>query len=133
MTDVSAYIRSKLAEVLPRDAAARAISRLETTNFPLAKSGSELETRIRLGILKCVCDPWHSIYVEPSTIDKFEDALQLAKTDWRDLLVSAGLENDDWRSVLIRSGYETPSLEESPASRNPILRLWPMLKRRLTR
>jgi len=110
MAQVSPYVRSRLSEVLPSEAAVEALSRLETTSFPLAGPGSELESRICLGILKVVCDSWDSIWVEPSSIEKFDDALELAKLDWRDLLVSAGLADADWPEVLRRAGYEVPEI-----------------------
>ena len=40
--------------------------------------------------------------------ERFARYLALAVTDWRDLLVSAGLENDDWRDVLERAGFPVP-------------------------
>lgn len=112
MSRVSAYVRSKLLEALPGEAATQAISRLETTSFPLAKPGSRLEARIRLGIVKLVCDPWHSTRAEPTPIEKFDDALRLANADWRDLLVRAGLEHEDWPQVLTAAGYEVPDSED---------------------
>ncbi|HEV2343083.1 MAG TPA: hypothetical protein VGS97_03250 [Actinocrinis sp.] len=33
-------------------------------------------------------------------LSRFRDAVELAKTDWRDLLVAAGLAHADWPSLL---------------------------------
>lgn len=109
MTEVSSYVRSRLDGALLGDDARRAVSTLAATKFPLADSGSLLEKRIHLAIVKLVCEPWDSVCAEPSMCVKFESALNLAKTDWRDLLVSVELENDDWPQALSRAGFEGPS------------------------
>ena len=105
---VSSYVRTKIREVLPSADAEQAIATLEATCFPLAPTGSLLERRIHLAIIKLVCDPWRSRFPEPARSERFRDALDLARTDWRDLLVSAGLEHDNWPQVLAESGYERP-------------------------
>jgi hypothetical protein len=38
----------------------------------------------------------------------FETALLIARRDWRDLLVSAGLANEGWEKILEDEGYEIP-------------------------
>ena len=39
---------------------------------------------------------------------RFEEALEVARIDWRDTLCAAGLENDDWPEVLSEAGYSVP-------------------------
>ena len=110
-TRVSDYIRSKLREALPEDTALEAIDSLAGAQLPLVIPGSLLEERIHLGIVKLVCDPRDSIHVEPDAPSRFASALELARIDWRDLLVSAGLEHENWRDVLIAAGYQVPPLQ----------------------
>ena len=110
---VSAYVRTKLAEVLSTEDAAWAVEALESTDFPATIAGSIGEQRIHLAILKLTCDPWDSIYVEPTRLERFREALALGRTDWRDLFMTAGLEHDDWPEVLAASGYEPPDGVES--------------------
>jgi hypothetical protein len=105
-TRVSDYVCSKLHEALPAGVALEAI---DAAQFPLVEPGSILEKRIHLAVVKLVCDPWSSVDAEPEDGDKFHSALELGKTDWRDLLVSAGLEHDDWPRVLEDAGYRAPS------------------------
>ena len=81
---------------------------LARSDFPLVEPGSTLESRIHLAILKLVVQPPDSLYATPSPFQRFEAALQLSKTDWRDLLVSAGLAGEDWREELSRAGLEVP-------------------------
>ncbi len=54
--------------------------------------------RIQLAILLCA----------NGDLAEFRSALDLAQTDWRDLLVDAGLEHDNWREVLARAGFPVP-------------------------
>ena len=105
---VSPYVRRKLAEVLGPDDAEWAVTSLESTSFPLSTAGSLGEQRIHLAILKLTCDPWSSIRSEPTRLERFREALELGRVDWRDLFVSAGLAHDDWRQVLAECGYEAP-------------------------
>lgn len=67
------------------------------------------EERIHLAVMKLVCDPWESIYAQPSPVERFHSALALALTDWRDLFVASDLANDDWTEVLRTAGYEGPT------------------------
>jgi hypothetical protein len=110
-TRVSGYVRSKLREALPEDTASEAIDILAASQIPLVITGSVLEERIHLAIVKLVCDPRDSIQAEPDAPSKLASALELAKIDWRDLLVSAGLEHENWREVLIAAGYRAPPLQ----------------------
>jgi hypothetical protein len=108
-TQVSAYVRSRLRGALPEAVALEAISALTAAQFPLVEPGSILEQRVHLAIVKLVCDPWSSSHEEPRAEEKFDSALKLAATDWRDLLVSAGLEHENWPEVLEEAGYQAPS------------------------
>ncbi len=54
-------------------------------NLPFCGNDDELQLeRIRFSALK----------LSAGNIDKLKDAIKLAKTDWRDLLVAAGFAND---------------------------------------
>jgi hypothetical protein len=39
---------------------------------------------------------------------RFHEALALARVDWRDVLVAAGLAGADWPAVLRAAGYRVP-------------------------
>lgn len=104
---LSLYVRTRLQEALGEEAA-DAISSLEAADLPLVKQGSLAERRIHLAIVKLVCERWDAPPKEPSPGQRFREALQLAQSDWRDLLVAAGLEHDNWRDVLRSAGYEPP-------------------------
>ena len=54
-------------------------------NLPFFESNTKEEMeRIRFAVLK----------ISEGDLDKLHDAIELAQTDWRDLLMSAGFEND---------------------------------------
>jgi hypothetical protein len=103
----SEYVRSQLETAIPGAAGQVAMRLLEETKFPMTEEGSVLEERIHLAIVKMVREPWPR-EVQPTPQDKFTESLELGKTDWRDLLVSAGLANDDWPSILRSSGLRPP-------------------------
>lgn len=42
------------------------------------------------------------------SFERFARALAQATSDWRDVLVAAGLGNDDWADVLQASGFPVP-------------------------
>jgi hypothetical protein len=42
------------------------------------------------------------------SLDRFSEALKLAASDWRDVLVCAGLADEDWTRVLHAAGYPVP-------------------------
>jgi hypothetical protein len=46
---------------------------------------------------------------------RFAEALEQARSDWRDTLCAAGLENEDWPDVLRAAGYPVP--DGAPRSR----------------
>lgn len=54
--------------------------------------------RVHLGILK----------LADGDFERFARALALAATDWRDLLINAGLADDDWREVLRSADFPVP-------------------------
>jgi hypothetical protein len=91
-------------------------------DFP--EPGSAPEVRRLLDELPSVAgyDPEHLsgervraaiVLLADGSISRFRDALRLAATDWRDLLVAAGLAHADWADLLDRRlGPET---EPEPA------------------
>jgi hypothetical protein len=107
----SEYVRAELKAVILGEAGQAAIRLLEEAEFPLTEPGSVLEQRIHLAIVKMVREPWPR-EVQPSPQDKFMESLELAMTDWRDLLVSAGLANSDWQTILQRSGLRPPGTND---------------------
>lgn len=106
---ITPYVGRKIAAALPADAASDALERLASASFPMTPRDSFGEERIHLAVMKLVCDPWDSIYAEPSPAARFDSALDLALTDWRDLFIAAGLAHDDWPEVLRAAGYEGPT------------------------
>ena len=41
-------------------------------------------------------------------LEQLKLALELASTDWRDLLVATGLANADWQDILAKDGFLVP-------------------------
>jgi hypothetical protein len=54
--------------------------------------------RVHLGIL----------LLAGGSFERFARVLALAATDWRDVLVAAGLANDNWPEVLRAAGFRVP-------------------------
>jgi hypothetical protein len=48
------------------------------------------------------------VIVASGQLGRLTDAIALAQTDWRDILVDAGLADDDWRQRLDSLLGETP-------------------------
>jgi hypothetical protein len=93
------------------------LDRRITRDFP--QPGSAREVRRLLDALPSVAgyDPEHLsgervraaiVLLADGNISRLKDALRLAATDWRDLLVAAGLAHADWPDLLDRwLGAET--------------------------
>lgn len=74
---------------------------LETTHLPLLKDIPSLDrARIHMAAIK----------ISNGNLKKFEQAVTLARTDWRDLLAVAGLAGEDWQQVLVREGFQVPEV-----------------------
>jgi hypothetical protein len=65
------------------------IASLQTVDLPLAHSEDERE-RIQAAVVLAARGRWSA----------FEQLAELAETDWRDVLVAAGLADEDWRTRL---------------------------------
>ncbi len=70
-------------------------SRLAEQVLPLGESAPP--PRVHIAIL----------WLSQGELPRFERALQIARFDWRDTLVAAGLGNGDWREVLARRGIDS--------------------------
>ena len=91
------------AEVIARFASLdgrEVMATLETTALPLIDDPSRdrERARVHLAILK----------LSKGDLAAFRRAVDLARRDWRDVLVAAGLANGDWPDVLRREGWRVP-------------------------
>jgi hypothetical protein len=73
---------------------------LEAVRLPFLEDVAESRGRDRV----------HLAVIKQSRGDfeRFARYLALAAADWRDVLVSAGLENEDWVDVLRAAGFPVP-------------------------
>lgn len=97
---VSELVLSELrARFSVRDAVdAERLLRATALPFLDAADRDRERDRVHLAILK---------HAEGS-FERFARTLALAATDWRDVLVAAGLANEDWPDVLGSAGYPVP-------------------------
>jgi hypothetical protein len=95
---LSPLVRTEVLVRFSPEDAPRVLAALEKARLPFLERPSQERTRVHLGILK----------VAEGTLEGFRYALRLAKEDWRDLLVEAGLADDNWEKVLARAGFPVP-------------------------
>jgi len=72
------------------------VAELEATNLPLA--GPAERERVHFAVL----------LLAHGSAASLRGALELARVDWRDVLVAAGLASENWRDALVESGILTP-------------------------
>ena len=94
MGSVSPLVRRYVAHAYPTELQPGVLERLAALSEPPSEpQWAETRERVQMGILLVAAGaPTH-----------LESAFALAQTDWRDLLVSAGLANADWPAVLQRA------------------------------
>lgn len=98
--DVSDLVRAELHErFAPQDFAA-ALALLAATELPMLTTDELARTRDRVQLA--------AIKVAARELGQLADALALGARDWRDLLVSAGLDRADWPEVLRECGMRVP-------------------------
>ncbi len=95
---LSRLVRAEIRERFSRAEAKQVRSALQRADIPVLPPPGRWRDRILLGIIK----------VADGDLQRFREALQLAQTDWRDLLCAAGLEHQNWPEVLKRAGYRVP-------------------------
>ncbi|MBI3414797.1 MAG: hypothetical protein HY043_05660 [Verrucomicrobia bacterium] len=86
-------VRQQVAKTFAPEAAALVIAELEAAELPLIANNGE---RVHLAILH-LCQ---------GDLGLFDRDLRIAKTDWRDTLVAAGLAHGNWPEVLRSRGIE---------------------------
>lgn len=93
---------------------------LATALFQIILNDNILEiVRVQLAVLQ----------LSKGQMNLFENALETANADWRDVLVASGLDRIDWRQVLSKRGVVVPELLPSAHSDMGMLKkLWPWLR-----
>ncbi|MFI0404816.1 hypothetical protein [Actinomadura sp. 3N508] len=91
MDEVSERVRRRARNDFPQqaDQVIESLGELTTSLFPRDAPGNGHE-RIHVAAL----------ILAQGDVGKFERALALARSDWRDLLVFAGLGNEDWEALV---------------------------------
>ncbi|HEX7939273.1 MAG TPA: hypothetical protein VF483_09805 [Gemmatimonadaceae bacterium] len=97
---VSDLVLDEVRKRLSAQDAEWAIALLQATELPMLESDDRARerSRVHLACLK-ICN---------GEIAKFEQAVAIAKVDWRDVLVASGLGNLDWPHVLKSAGFPVP-------------------------
>jgi hypothetical protein len=100
MSRLAALVRAEVTERFASVDGREVMSTLETTALPLIDDSSRdrERARVHLAILK----------LSKGDLAEFRRAVDLARRDWRDVLVAAGLANGDWPDVLRREGWRVP-------------------------
>jgi hypothetical protein len=100
MGRLAALVRAEVIERFASVDGHKVMSTLETTALPLIDDPSRdrERARVHLAILK----------LSKGDLAEFRRAVDLARRDWRDVLVAAGLANGDWPDVLRREGWRVP-------------------------
>jgi hypothetical protein len=97
---VSDAVRAEVSHRFGAAEALQVISALESAVLPFLDSAERDRgrARVHLAIIK----------LADGDMLRFQQALTLAQTDWRDVLVAAGLANADWPKVLREAGWRVP-------------------------
>ena len=95
---VSELVQRAVVREFPGDAAREMVDLLGAKPLPFLEEPSRERDRVQLAIL---------LYAR-GDVRRARTAVDLAATDWRDLLVAVGLANEDWPEVLRAAGYAAP-------------------------
>jgi hypothetical protein len=82
-------LRRHVELAFPRSSVAAVLKDLEVWRYPYGEHAAPSERVLAAVVLLAEGDP-----------DGLGVGFRLAAVDWRDLLVTAGLENDDWSAIL---------------------------------
>ncbi len=88
--EVTELVRQQARKYFSPEDAALVLDEFEPTGLPLINNNGE---RVHLAVL----------YLSKGRLALFDETWSLAKIDWRDTLVAAGLANEDWPEVLRQS------------------------------
>lgn len=93
-------VRGEVKSRFSPEDAERILAAFETLELPILddRGNERYRARVHLAVVK----------YSNGNLDRFEIALREARSDWRDVLVMAGLANADWPEVLRESGYGVP-------------------------
>jgi hypothetical protein len=90
---------AELEERLPASDRRAAQTLLESTSLPfISDISSVAAARIHMAAIK----------LGGGSADQLRSILVAAATDWRDVLVAAGMANADWEQVLETNGFRVP-------------------------
>jgi hypothetical protein len=99
-TPVSDVVRAEVRERFGQQEASEVISALEATALPLLEAPDRVRERARVHMA--------TIKLADGDLPRFRQALVMARADWRDVLVAAGLAQYDWPEVLRAAGWRVP-------------------------
>ena len=100
MSRLSDVVRAEVADRFSASDAPNVVSALETTMLPLLEGADRDRARARVHLA--------TIKLAHGDVVRFQQALAMAQTDWRDVLVAAGLAHADWPEVLRTAGWRVP-------------------------
>jgi hypothetical protein len=97
---VSEVVRREVQGRFAPNAARDLLALLETTEIPFLDPPDRADERARvhLAIL---------LYAN-GDVERARRGVELAATDWRDLLIAAGMEHANWPDVLRNAGFPVP-------------------------
>jgi hypothetical protein len=95
---ISALVRAEAHDRFEAIDAAKVLLLLEGVELPFLSGPDADGDRVQLGLLK----------LSEGSLPRFQQELQRARIDWRDILDTAGLHRSDWRSVLRGWGFRVP-------------------------
>ena len=96
---VSDLVRAETRDRFDAVDAAKVLLLLEGVELPFLNGPDADGDRVQLALLR----------LSEGSLSRFQQELQRARIDWRDVLDTAGLHRSNWRSVLRDWGYRVPS------------------------
>lgn len=97
---LSMLVRTEVTRRFSQSQVDPAIEILERTPLPFLDVPTRESDRQRVQLA--------AIKFAAGDLDKLRQATDLARIDWRDLLMATGLGGENWRAVLERDGFPVP-------------------------
>ena len=100
MNEVSDLVRVEVGQRFPTGQSAVVIDILAATALPFLDTPERERDRQRVQLA--------ALKYANGDLERVREAVDLARIDWRDLLMATGLGGENWRAVLREAGFAVP-------------------------
>lgn len=100
MGEVSQVVKGEVAQRFSTGQSAVVVDILATTALPFLETPDRERDRQRVQLA--------ALKYANGDLRRLREAMELARIDWRDLLMATGLGGENWRAVLSEAGFAVP-------------------------